>query len=493
MEERIIGRDEERAVLRHLLDSNMPEFLALYGRRRVGKTFLINEYFESKARVVEVVGTVDTPMATQLARFAVELSNKFPAVPKDTAFGSWEDALESLIRAVDAELARDSGQRIVLFFDEVPWLDVPKAGFLSALSYLWNKHLCKSRYGNVLTVVCGSAASWMIRNVINNKGGLHNRVTRTIRLEPFDLVATKRYLESRQVLLPNQQIIELYMVLGGIPAYLRHVEPGLSAAQIVNRLCFGSGAQLGDEFDRLYRALFDRHQSHLKIVRALAASPKGLTRAEVVKRAGLSEGGDCSLFLKELKESGFVAWLSARGKRARGRVYRLIDEYSLFHLRWIEPAATNSAAFAAPDYWLRRVDTPSWHAWAGCAFEDLCLKNIHRIKHELGISGVSTTESTWSCPSDPASGERGAQVDLVIDRADRTVNLCEIKFLRGELELTADDKEALDRRKRAFSMHAGKSVLVLTTLITSQGVKKNRHYYGTVDSDLTADCLFAEQ
>ena len=288
MESAIVGREMEKEVLRGLLESNRPELLAIYGRRRVGKTFLIDEFFEDKAKVFEVTGAKDASKELQLARFSVEMQNAFEGIGRDVLYRSWEEGMQALTKIVEAAHSTDTSKRFVIFFDEIPWLDAGNSGFLSALDYAWNRHFSKSKFNRLLIVICGSAASWMIKKVINSRGGLHNRVTEVLRLMPFTLRETRGYLESVGVQLDNRQIIELYMALGGIPAYLRHARPGLSSTQIINELCFTAGKFLAEEFDRLFASLFAKHHNHVRIVRALASAPKGLTRSGILKKADLA-------------------------------------------------------------------------------------------------------------------------------------------------------------------------------------------------------------
>lgn len=493
MEAAIIGRSEEKIILERLLKSPRPELLALHGRRRVGKTFLISEYFENKALLFEVVGVVDSSPEIQLVRFATEMAGTFRNFPKDTVFNTWDEAFQALVAAVDHQQARDPGRKIVLFFDEAPWLDSGKSGFLSSLGYCWNRHFSRSCYGAVLVVVCGSAASWIIRNVIRSKGGLHNRVTEIIRLEPFNPAETSAFFESRKIPLDDIQTLELYMALGGVPAYLNQVRAGMSAAQIINELCFVRGKLLTEEFEQLFRSLFSRHHNHVKIIRALATVHKGLTREAILRKTGLADGGEASLFLQELEQCGFIASMPQYGKKLRGRFYRLIDEYSLFYLKWIEPVVRSTLGEIDEQYWLKQSLQPSWYAWAGYAFESICLKNVHKIKQALGISGVLTSESSWSHVPGSGSRERGAQIDLVIDRADRTINLCELKFIREELDITADYRRLLEHKKAIFRKHTGTKSLLLTTLITTHGAKEGKNYLGTVDQQLIIDCLFRQK
>ncbi len=487
-ENNIIGRQSEKVVLKRLIESHYPEFLAVYGRRRVGKTYLVSEYFEDKGVLLEITGSPDASKELQLSRFSTELSHVFSLKNEDCDFSNWNDAFLSLIEAIDSHHTQNPKQKIILFFDEVPWLDRKKSGFLSALDYCWNRVLSKKRYDYVLTVICGSAASWMIKRIVNNKGGLHNRLTEVINLAPFSLSETKSYLTSRGVVLENKQIVELYMAFGGIPTYLSHVPPGLSSSQIINEVCFAKGRFLNEEFKRMYSSLFTNYHNHIKVIRSLADSPKGLTRGDLLSKALISTGGEGSVILQELIESGFIATYPTFKKKKRGTFYRLTDQYSLFYLKWIEPASF--AGSIDSNYWLNMSQRQSWLSWAGYAFENICLMHINKIKEALGISGVLTAESQWEYKSQPDKDEKGAQIDLIIARADKTINLCEIKFCKDTFSITPEYAEKLKLKKSIFREKTKCRDLLLTTLITTYGVKENRNYLGLVDSQVNMDILF---
>jgi len=487
-EDNIIGRQSEKVILQRLINSNNPEFLAIYGRRRVGKTFLITEFFEDKGICLEITGSPDASKELHMSRFSTELSHTFSLKKDSCNFSNWDDAFLSLIRTIDSYHTRNSEKKIILFFDEVPWLDMDKSGFLAALDYCWNKYLSKSKYNYILTVICGSAASWMIKKIVNNKGGLHNRLTEIINLSPFSLSETKEYLKSKNVVLTNKQIVEIYMAFGGIPTYLSHIPSGLSSSQIINQLCFTKGSFLNEEFNRLYSSLFKNYHNHVKIIKTLAASPKGLTRGELLDRAKLSNGGESSVILQELKESGFISSYSTFKKKSKGRFFRLTDEYSLFYLKWIEPASFSESIDAS--YWLRISEHHSWLSWAGYAFENICLKHVYKIKESLGISGVLTTEYQWEYRSQKEKDEKGAQIDLIIARADKTINLCEIKFCKDIFSITPEYAEKLEYKKALFRKKTKCRDLLLTTMITTYGVKENKNYLGTVDNQKTMDILF---
>ena len=487
-EHNIIGRQSEKKTLQRLIHSDYPEFLAVYGRRRVGKTYLITEFFEDKGFCFDITGSPDASTELHLARFSTELSHTFPLKIENDLFSNWDDAFLALIDAVDAYHIEHPNKKIILFFDEIPWLDKNNSGFLSALDYCWNKYLSKLKYNYILTIICGSAASWMIKRIVNDKGGLHNRLTEIIRLAPFSLSETKQYLESRNIKLENKQIVEVYMAFGGIPTYLSHIHPSLSAAQIINEVCFTQGRFLNEEFNRLYSSLFKNYHNHVKVIRTLARAPKGLTRVELLTKAKLSSGGEGSAILQELKESGFISSFPTFKKKKRDSFFRLTDEYSLFYLKWIEPAPAVESI--DENYWLRVSEHHSWLSWAGYAFENICLKHIQQLKAALGISGVLTSESQWEYKAQPGLDEKGAQIDLIIARNDNTINLCEIKFSKDIFSITPEYATKLNHKKAIFREKTKSRDLLLTTMLTTYGVKENRNYLGTVDNQKTMDILF---
>lgn len=472
----ISGRSNELRMLDKLYRSADAEFLALYGRRRVGKTFLIRQFFRQKGVYFELTGSRHANLKTQLGNFNVVFSDLFHRGELQDAPGSWQSAFDLLRR----EIEKIKDQKVILFFDELPWLASPKSGFLEALDHLWNRYL--SAQPHVLIVICGSAASWMIKNIINDKGGLHGRITQQIRLLPFTLQETQNYLNQRNIQLDQKQIVEIYMATGGVPKYLRSIERGKSASQVINDLCFSSSGPLFREFNRLYQSLFDDSAEHIKIVKILAKSFYGLKKNDLLKKAGLTSGGGSSAILEELTAAGFIAYIPAFGKNKYGGKYRLIDEYSLFYLTWIDPIPQLGLREIDKDYWLKKQTSSKWKSWSGYAFETIALKHIHKMKEALGISAVSTSESEWS--------GKGAQVDLVIDREDRCVNLCEIKFYDTDFVITNDYFKKLETKKTCFKEQTGTRKHVFLTIISAFGVKENSNYLKIVDQQMILEQLF---
>ncbi len=484
MDEAIIGRDEEVQALQEVYDSTEPQFLAVYGRRRIGKTYLISEFFKNKGVYFEITGMKEGSKAEQLFQFAYEFSRKFNSEKRISPPKTWGEAFILLNEAIEKA---PNEKKVILFFDEVPWLASPRSNFLNALEHFWNRYL--SRNKNVILIVCGSSASWIIKKIINNKGGLHGRVTKKIRLLPFTLSETEKYFKSRHIDLDRKQIMDIYMALGGVPKYLSYVARGKSAPQIINELCFSSKGGLYDEFNNLYKSLFESYEHHIAIVKALAKAVKGLSKDELLSKVKLASGGSSSRIIEELMDAGFLICEPSFNKKKRSGIYRLVDEYSLFYLTWIAENVSISLESVDPEYWIKKYDTSKWHSWSGCAFESLCLKHIQFIKKALGISGISTIESGWRHIPKKGS-DKGAQIDLVIDRADRCINLCEMKYSDSEFVIDKSYIEKLKNKKKVFKEQTKTSKTLFLTMITTYGVKKNVHYLSIVDHQLTMGDFF---
>ena len=379
---------KRRVELDRLLASGIAELLVVYGRRRIGKTFLIRQHLKSQL-VFELAGLHNENLERQLENFAIQLkahSGKSVEIPT-----SWLQAFEQL----KAWLSKSKVERQSAFCSLMNSRGSParRSGFLSAFEAFWNTFA--SRDTSLICVICGSAASWMIQKVINSKGGLHNRATSQIRLTPFTLAETKRYLLSRRIDLPDFQIAQLYMAIGGVPHYLQRLEPGQSAAQQIDRLCFRKDGLLAGEFANLYRALFENSDQHEAIVRALAKKRVGMNRTELTEAASLPSGGTLTKTLSELAESGFIREMPSHNAARKNSIWRLTDEYSLFYLTWIE-----SNRMTGKNVWLTKSSGQKWRSWCGYAFENLCLSHVLQIKKALGISGVLTEESAVAIHSD---------------------------------------------------------------------------------------------
>jgi hypothetical protein len=479
----ILARKKEQAKLQKIYETSTPQFIAVYGRRRVGKTYLVKNFFEPKGPFFHITGVANDKKNQQIWNFMQVYKDVFKPADKVPLPNSWAEAFHILKDAIESYKTK---KRIVLFFDELPWLNNKKSGFVNALSYLWNRYL-----GNdprVILVVCGSAASWMIKNIIDSKGGLYNRLTGRIKLLPFNLSEAKEYLEAKRVNLSNKQLAEVYMAIGGVAHYLDNVVPGKSSAQIISEVCFDPSSPLSNEFDRVFKSLFSRSENHVKVIRVLASKRSGMNRTRLFNEAGITSGSVRYKVLTELTESGFISECPAFGKGERGSKFRLSDEYSVFYQKWGNKIKKTMDE-PDPKLWLMLQNTQQWKSWAGFAFESLCKKHIRQIAAALGIGGIFYSVSTWEHKSKDKSG-KGTAIDLLIDRADNCINLCEIKFHSDEFVITKDYAEKLLEKKNIFIRETNTKKTVFITMISSYGVKENSHYNEVVTNQLTLDVLF---
>ena len=477
----LVGRKREMKLLQQVLESPRSEFVAVYGRRRVGKTFLINEFFENQFAFKQT-GQHKLPVKKQLENFALAYAQArnegIGLPPRD-----WRQAFHSLTQHLESLPPPKHGKHII-FFDELPWLASPKSEFLPSLEYFWNTWA--SVRNDIVLVVCGSAASWMIHKLLRNRGGLYNRITRRLRLLPFSLGETELYLKNSRIDLTRRQIVEVNLLTGGIPQYLNHVERGQSSAQIIESLAFENDAPLRDEFYGLFASLFAHSERHCDVIRFLANRRYGYTRNEMVQNLDITSGGGFTTLLDELEQSGFIRGSYQFGSREE-KFYRLTDEYSLFFLRWIEPLKDQTHIS-----WKARQQSREWSAWSGFAFETLCWKHIDQIRRSLGISGMETVENPWLYqPAD--STEEGAQIDLVIDRKDDCINLCEMKFTRDPFVIDKQTASNLRKKREIFTRVTGCKKAVFLTMIHSAGLKDNALSRELVTHQVNSDDLFATE
>lgn len=475
--EQIIGREAEKRVLDIVVASKDPELIAVYGRRRVGKTFLIREYLKSHI-VLEFSGIHDQSTAMQLANFHTSLKQAFPTVPTVQP-KSWLEAFE-LLRHSLLQPSQIKGKRVV-FIDEFPWLATRKSGFVAAFENFWNSFA--SRLRDLAVIVCGSAAAWMIRNVVNSRGGLHNRLTRRMRLAPFQLDEVHEYLHYRKIRWDQRQIAMAYMTFGGIPHYLNLIQTGQSLAQCIDAECFRPEGMLRNEYRNLYSALFESYATHEAIVKVLATSWTGMTRDQVIEKGQLSSGGGVTKAIEELELSGFVTETFAIDKKSKGSLLRLTDEFSVFYWHWMQ---SKSATLS----WLRQASGRRYEAWCGYAFEALCFKHLDAIRAAIGISDVETQAGAWRYIPKAGTDDEGAQIDLLLDRADRCINLCEIKFSEKPYIISKSYAMELQRKLRVFSMRSNGHRTLFLTMITPEGISPNRYSEDLVTNQVVLKDLF---
>lgn len=476
----IIGRDKEIKLLRKAVDSRKSEFVAIYGRRRVGKTFLVREFFNYQFDF-QLTGLANATTKQQLTNFRVTLNRQFPTSEEATP-PNWFMGFQRLIDELEKI---ERGGKKVIFFDELPWLATARSDFMLALEHFWNSWATNRK--DIVLIGCGSAAAWMINSLINNHGGLHNRVTQRIQVFPFNLRETELMLQARDSVLNRYQILQLYMVMGGIPFYLDAVTTEKSANQNIEELCFTKGGLLTTEFQNLFTSLFKNAEQSEAIVTALATKIKGLTRKELSSKVGIQSGSGLTRRLVELEESGFIERYTPFGKKTTKVLYRLTDFYSFFYLKFIK----NNASFKQ-GIWLNAIDQSAQRAWMGNAFEQVCLAHVPQIKHALGISGVISDTAVWRSrrKRDDLNNQPGVQIDLLIDRRDQVINLCEAKFSIHPFTITKSYADNLRNKIGRFQSETQTRKAVFLTMITTYGIEQNSYAAALVQHQVTMDDLF---
>lgn len=485
MSDEIIGRQEEKRLIKNRLHSKEAEFVALYGRRRVGKTYLIkNTLAENKIESIEVTGLKDGTLQDQIAVFIRAFEKTFKPLYPIALPDSWIDAFQILTKAID-QLPKE--KPFAIFLDELPWLATPKSGMLQALDHFWNTEWVNRP--NIKLFVCGSAASWILENIVDATGGLHNRLTASIRLKPFNLKETSEYLAKRHIQLNNSQVLDLYLVMGGIPFYLKAVEKGLSPSQIINQLCFTASGILFEEFERLYKSLFKEFEIYINIIRAIAKQPHGIDQMTLEKKLKLtSTGGTLTHRLTELETAGFIISFVPYGHAKKGIYYRIIDEYTLFYLRWIEPVANRiKLATSQANYWQSKFQTASWNSWVGNAFEAICYKHIDQIARALKIH-TGFDIGTWRFVSETKGG-KGAQIDLLMDRDDGIITVFEIKLSHTPYRITKQYATELGDKIDIFKEQLKIKKEIHLAMITVAGLVQNDYVDQLVKNELTLDDL----
>ena len=480
MGQKIIGRKYEQFELQHLRESDSPELVVIYGRRRVGKTFLIREFFQNQfvfyhtgVSPLEIKGKQLTKR--QLEEFYVSLREY--GLKDITCPTTWPEAFRLLKQLIEKQVGES---KKVVFLDELPWMDTPRSGFVTAFEHFWNGWA--SSRPDLLLIVCGSATSWMKDTLLNNKGGLYGRVTYHLKLAPFSLLECEEFLKDKRVELDRYDIVQSYMAVGGIPYYLNYFRPGFSLAQNIDRLYFVQNAPLRDEFERLFASLFGNPDDSKAIVKLLATRRYGFSRKEISEKLNMTSGGTLSKTLSALTNSDFITSYVPLDKR-KETYYKLTDNFCLFYLNFIEKKGANDEAF-----WQHSALSPAITAWQGFAFEEVCFAHSRQIKAALGIAGIQTSISSLIIAKD--ENRSGMQIDMLIDRADRVINLCEIKYCNQEFLIDKDYEGKLRYRVERIRELTKNRRNIHLTLITTFGLRHNE-YSGRIQQTVTMDDLFS--
>lgn len=475
----IIGRKQEIKELLSLEESGKSELVALYGRRRVGKTYLINELFQD--RIVfkhtglsseETKNIPGTKITAQLKAFQASL---FLAGDTNTKqIKNWNDAFIRLIKFLET---KNQDERMIVFLDEFPWMDTPKSDFIAAFSWFWNNW--GSTKKNLMLIICGSASSWIIDNLINAHGGLYDRLTYSIKISPLTLNECREYFLSKNIVLPLYTIATIYMIFGGVPYYLNYYDVNYSLNENIDRLLVMKNAKLALEYDNLFAATFNEIKTAKSIIQFLSKKKEGFTRKEIIGGLGITDGDYIAKALKSLENSDFIIKYVPYNGNAKEKKYKIVDPFCLFYLKFI-----NEKKSLSENIFTENID----NKWLGSAFENLCYNHLNKIKDALGIAQVETMQFSWSIPA--SETEKGAQIDLVIERKDKIIHLCEMKFYQSEyLNDEYSHINLVNKISRLRELSSKKSIQIIPTLITTYGLKR-RDYWQDFPRVITLEDLF---
>jgi AAA+ ATPase superfamily predicted ATPase len=466
----LIGRREEQEELRTLAASDDPHFVVIYGRRRVGKTYLVRETF-GDSFTFQFTGIAGSNLTEQLAAFVTALSNRGKTDIGEVK--NWFDAFNELQKLIEAAAP---GKKII-FLDEMPWMDTHKSRFVQAFEHFWNGWASGRR--DILLIACGSATAWITKKIFKAKGGLYNRVTRQMLLSPFTLAECRAFFDAKNIRIGDYDLMESYMIFGGIPYYLGMFEGKYSLAQNVDRLCFREDAPLRQEYDSLYHSVFSNPDKHIRVVEALSRKTKGLTREEIVSGAAIADGGNLTKILSELEQSGFIKRYKPFIGNKKSTLYQLSDFFTNFYLTYMADGEAEGE-----HYWSAAIDSGRHRAWSGYAFEQLCLAHIPQIRRSLGIEVIVSRMTSWRS----RTAEKGAQIDLLLDRNDGIINLCEMKYTSSAFRIDKSYEQNLRNKRGAFEQETGTRKAVHLTMVTTFGVAQNEHK-SVIQSEVTMEDL----
>ena len=470
----LIGREKETNYLKSTLMDQESHFIAVYGRRRIGKTFLVRQSFDGRF-TFEHSGLSNAKTKEQLQAFSSSLNEAGLSIKKRP--NNWLEAFDYL-----KELIKKSNEKKkIIFIDELSWMDNRGSDLITALENFWNAWA--SKRSDIVLIVCSSATSWILSNVIHNKGGLYNRLTGQIQLKEFSLYECEEFVKSKNLILNHEQILEYYMIFGGVPYYWNFIEKGLGITQNIDRILFAEDAILKDEFKYLFASIFKKPEVHIKIVETLATKKIGMTRNEIIENANINNSGDLSKKLEELEYCGFIRKINPFKANKKNAIYQLIDHFTLFYYQFIKQHVSDE------NFWTNQINTPKVNTWKGLAYERICLNHIKQIKRKLGISGVLTNVNSWSCKKDDELGLFGSQIDLLLVRNDQIINLCEIKYYKTELKIDEKLNTSINHKINDFMISTKTRYSIHPTIITTVGLIDNE-FAKNIQSVIVLNDLF---
>lgn len=482
----IIGRESELMQLKRFYHSKKAELLAIYGRRRIGKTFLIQSKFAKEDCVFfHNTGLKNGSLRAQIENFTRVMGKTFYEGAELRLKNTWLDVFDQLTVTINKI---DKKKKVVLFFDELPWMATTRSQLIQALDHYWNRYW--STDPRIKFIVCGSSASWILDKIVNNTGGLYNRLTYQIELKPFSLNESQAFLASNGIKLTHDQVLQLYMVMGGVPLYLDQIRKGLSAAQNIDEICFTKQGMLFNEYHKLFASLFKRHEIMEELVGIIAKYQYGILQTDLMRLSSKSVGGRLTKRLKELENAGFIESFISYQHKERGIYYRIIDEYTLFYLKWIQSVIHSVKRHdKEKGYWLSKQKSPAWENWAGYSFENICYKHMSEIRKALKIDPEAEVGS-WRYVPRAGTQKTGAQINLLFDRNDDVITICEIKYTSRPYVINKQQAQILLNKVNVFKeqIHSHKQIFIV--LISAHGLKQTMYSEELITGLITLMDLF---
>lgn len=468
----VIARGPEQETLRELMASKKPELVAIYGRLRVGKTFTVSQTLQenSGALYFEVTGSLREdgrarPQQEFLSDFSIAWTRW---IGERRNISTAEDCLLALVE-LDRRAAK-ARRPLYLFLDELPWIARSSPRFFSGLATLWNNSLSKNPYLKLF--VAASATSWMMDHVIHARAGLAKRVTAQIHMRPLDLAQTRLFLAAKGLQITRNEVLQVYSALGGIPFYLDLLTRKDGASKNLYQLLVPKSAMLyaGAEYEALFRYLFARDGAYRKVIDTLVTQKYGMTYAELSNRVtGKPEpSGGLLRVLENMERSELIERRLMFLNRSKGTRLYVTDEYIRFVSRWLRNSGVST--FSAFN---RIFSSQSYASWQGFDFELTAFKNVHLVSQALGISGIPVEPFVYYRDKD-------VQIDLLLERGDQTITLCEAKSYDSQYEPTEKDVTRFRIRRQAIEellkTKRRPPQFINYCFVVRNGIKRNRYF-----------------
>ena len=428
-----VGREREIELLKALFGRGKASMVVCRGRRRIGKSTLIQQFGRRAATFLEFQGLPPREGLTnqgQLNAFSEQLAMK-TALPK-LKLESWGQAFALLASVIKEE-------RTVVFLDEISWMAGKDRDFAGQLKIAWDTQF--KRYSSLVLIACGSVSSWIDKSILNSAGFM-GRISLDLMLSDLPLHHCDKFWGQKSDRISAGEKLRILSVTGGVPRYLEEIDVSISAEQNIKQMCFSREGILFSEFDRIFHDIFSRRaDTYRKIVASLAAGDRPLS--DICKAIGMDRSGVLSRYLEDLTMSGFVAkdstYRPGSNRRARLAKYRLRDNYLRFYLRYIEPVKHTVEQGLYED-----VDLESlieWDVIMGFQFENLVLNNLRSVCKALSIN-MNTVLSASPYFQRKTRSHEACQIDLLI-QTRHTLYVCEIRFrkhIRKEVIREVHDK-----------------------------------------------------